>query len=144
MDISFRILPESASTVAPHVDGLYYFLGAVTAFFTLLIATIIIWFAIRYRRRSEAMPAKVGTNNKLELTWTFIPLAIVLIMFWWGARVYYTQYRPPPDTLDIDVIGKQWMWKCQHRSTGRREINELHVPTGRAVKLLMASQDVIH
>jgi cytochrome c oxidase subunit 2 len=90
------------------------------------------------------MPPKVGTNYRLELTWSIIPFLITMVMFWWGARVYYTQYRPPPDTIDIDVIGRQWMWKCQHRSTGRREINELHVPTGRAVKLLMTSQDVIH
>lgn len=144
MDTSFRLLPESASSVAPRVDALYFFLGAVSAFFTILIAALIIYFAIKYRRRSEAMPARVGTNYKLELTWSIIPLGIAMVMFWWGARLYYTQYRPPPDTIDIDVIGRQWMWKIQHRSTGRREINELHVPRGRAVKLLMTSQDVIH
>ena len=78
MNTGFRLLPESASTAAPHVDALYYFLGAVTAFFTILIAAIIIYFAIRYRRRSEAMPPKVGTNYALELTWTLVPAVIVL------------------------------------------------------------------
>jgi cytochrome c oxidase subunit 2 len=143
-DIGF--MPEQASTVAGDVDALYLFLWAVTTFFTVLIAALIIYFAIRYRRRrdDEPPPPKTRTDMRLELTWTFVPLALVLVMFWWGARVLYSQLRPPTDTLDIDVVGKQWMWKIQHRSTGRREINELHVPAGRAVRLLMASQDVIH
>jgi cytochrome c oxidase subunit 2 len=146
MDRGFQMMPEQASTVAGHVDALYTFLWAVSAFFTVLIAALIIYFAIKYRRRfpDEPPPPKVHTDYRLELTWTIIPLAIVLVMFWWGARVVYLQMRPPADTLDIDVIGKQWMWKIQHRSTGRREINELHVPLGRPVRLLMASQDVIH
>src|SRR5687767_6247008 len=146
MDRGFQIMPDQASTVARPVDSLYSFLWLVTVFFTVLIATLIIYFAIKYRRRSpdEPPPPKTHTDMRLELTWTIIPLALVLVMFWWGARVLYMQLRPPADTLDIDVIGKQWMWKVQHRSTGRREINELHVPVGRAVRLLMASQDVIH
>ena len=146
MDRAFQFMPDQASTVAGHVDSLYTFLWAVSVFFTVLIASLIIYFAIKYRRRSpdEPPPPKVHTDYRLELTWTIIPLLLVLVMFWWGARVLYMQVRPPADTLDIDVIGKQWMWKIQHRSTGRREINELHVPLGRPVRLLMASQDVIH
>jgi cytochrome c oxidase subunit 2 len=70
-------------------------------------------------------------------------LLLVLVMFWWGARVLYMQVRPPADTLDIDVIGKQWMWKVQHPD-GTREINELHVPRGERVQLTIASEDVIH
>jgi cytochrome c oxidase subunit II len=144
MDTRFRLMPEQASTLAQGVDQLYYFLWAISAFFTVLIAVLIIGFAIRYRRRTEAPPPKVATNYKLEIIWSVIPLAIALVIFWWGASLYYTQYRPPADALDIDVIGKQWMWKVQHRATGRREINEIHVPTGRPIRLLMASQDVIH
>ena len=146
MDRAFQFMPEQASTVAGPVDSLYTFLWAVTVFFTVLIAALIIYFAIKYRRRSpdEPPPPKTRTDYRLELTWTLIPLALVLVMFWWGARLMYAQLRPPPDALDIDVIGKQWMWKVQHRATGRREINELHVPLGRPVRLLMASQDVIH
>jgi cytochrome c oxidase subunit 2 len=146
MDRGFQMMPEQASTVAQPVDSLYTFLWIVTVFFTVLIATLIIYFAIRYRRRSpdEPPPPKVHTDYRLELTWTIIPLVLVLIIFWWGARVLYVQMRPPADTLDVDVVAKQWMWKVQHRSTGRREINELHVPLGRPVRLLMASQDVIH
>jgi cytochrome c oxidase subunit 2 len=146
MDKGFQLMPDQASTVAGPVDGLYFFLCAVSAFFTVLIAALIIYFAIKYRRRSEhePPPPKTRTDYRLELTWTFVPLAIVMVMFWWGASLYYREYRPPQNTLDIDVIGKQWMWMVQHRSTGRREINELHVPVGRPVKLLMASQDVIH
>ncbi len=146
MERGFQFMPEQASTVARPVDTLYMFLCAVSVFFTVLIAALIIYFAIKYRRRSPDAPPppKTRTDYRLELTWTLIPLALVLVMFWWGARLMYAQMRPPPNTLDIDVIGKQWMWKVQHRSTGRREINELHVPLGRPVRLLMASQDVIH
>jgi len=120
------------------------FLCAVAGFFTLLIATLIIYFAIKYRRRSEdEIPPKVHTHYGLEIAWTAIPFILCVIIFVWAARVFYAQYRPPPDAMNIYVLGKQWMWKIQHEN-GKREINELHVPLGRAVKLTMASQDVIH
>jgi len=144
MDTSFRLMPESASTIASQVDALYLFLCAVAGFFTLLIATLIIYFAIKYRRRSEdEIPPKVRTHYGLEIAWTVIPALLCLIIFVWAARVFYSQYRPPPDAMNIYVLGKQWMWKIQHEN-GKREINELHVPLGHAVKLTMASQDVIH
>jgi cytochrome c oxidase subunit 2 len=79
----------------------------------------------------------------LELTWTFIPFVIVMTIFVWGASVYFAMARPPEETLNIYVVGKQWMWKFQHLD-GQREINELHVPVGRPVKLIMTSEDVIH
>jgi len=79
----------------------------------------------------------------LEIAWTIIPLGLGLVMFAWGAQVYFNQARPPAETLDIYVVGKQWMWKFQHLD-GRREINELHVPVGRAVRLTGTSEDVIH
>ena len=79
----------------------------------------------------------------LELTWTVVPFIIVMGIFVWGASVFFAMSRPPDDTLNIYVVGKQWMWKFQHLS-GQREINELHVPVGRPVKLIMTSEDVIH
>ena len=79
----------------------------------------------------------------LELTWTVIPFVIAMSIFIAGAYVFYNLYRPPSDTMEIYVVGKQWMWKFQH-GTGQREINELHVPLGRKIKLVMTTEDVIH
>jgi cytochrome c oxidase subunit 2 len=143
MDTSFRFLPEQASSVAHQVDWLYYYLWAVTGFFTLLIFVLIVYLGLKYRRRSEAMPAKVGTDMRLELAWTIIPLIISMSIFIWGAGLYVKMSRVPADAMEVYVVGKQWMWKVQHPS-GPREINELHVPLGRPVKLTMTSQDVIH
>ena len=143
MDQSFHILPEQASSYAHQVDWLYYYLWSITGFFTLLIFVLVVYFGLRYRRRSEAMPGKVNSDMRLELTWTFIPLVIAMSIFVWGAGLYVKMSRVPANAMDIYIVGKQWMWKIQHPS-GLREINELHVPVGRPIKLTMTSQDVIH
>jgi cytochrome c oxidase subunit II len=138
------LFPEQASTHAAQVDALLFFLLGISGFFTVLIAGLIVYFAVRYRRRADHdRPAPVPSSLKLELTWTLIPLAISLFIFVWGAQVYFSWARPPDDCLEIYVVGKQWMWKFQHLG-GQREINRLHVPLGRPVKLTMISQDVIH
>jgi cytochrome c oxidase subunit II len=138
------LFPESASTMAGRVDALYFFLLAVSAFFSLLIAGLIVYFAIKYHRR---LPGSIGESSDggmvLEITWTVVPLLITMVIFVWGASVYFAMARPPDETLNIYVVGKQWMWKFQHLD-GQREINELHVPVGRAVKLITTSEDVIH
>src|ERR1039458_505960 len=142
----FQFLPEQASTLAPEVDHLLYFLLAVTVFFTVLIFGAIFYFAIRYRRRSaNEMPERAQAHNgyTLEIVWSVIPFGITLVMFTWGASVFFTASRPPKDALQIYAVGKRWMWKLEH-SEGQREINELHIPLGRAVRLTMASEDVIH
>ena len=139
-----ELFPQQASSFAPHVDALYGFLIAVTAFFSLLIGALVVSFAIRYRRRSPGeIPPAVHESGLLEIVWTVIPLGLVLVMFFWGAAVYFRITRPPADAIDIYVTGKQWMWKIQH-TDGHREMNELHVPVGRPVRLTMASEDVIH
>src|SRR6266511_2466794 len=140
----FPLFPEQASTIAGRVDALYYFLVAVSAVMSMLIAGLIIYFAIKYRRRSEnEVGAQITGDMRLEVLWTLIPFGIMMVMFVWGASVYFTIYHPPRDALEVQVVGKQWMWKFQHLD-GQREINELHVPADRAVKLTMTSQDVIH
>ena len=117
---------------------------AVTAFFSLLIASLIVVFAIRYRRRTRTRSAsRIHGSLALELLWTVIPFVIAMVMFGWGAKVFFDIYRPPAGAMEIYVVGKQWMWKVQHMD-GQREINELHVPVGRPVKLIMGSEDVIH
>src|ERR1700752_5217422 len=130
------LLPEQASTVAARVDALYFFLIAVSVFFSVLIAGLLIPFAIKFRRRSEVEvpPVTVHGFLMIELVWTLIPFAITMVMFVWGASIFVTLKRPPNDALQVFVVGKQWMWKVQHLE-GRREINEVHVPIGRPVKL---------
>jgi cytochrome c oxidase subunit 2 len=137
-------IPESASTMSWKVDALYFYLSGVTLFFTLLISSILVFFVIRYRRRTPyEIPRPIAGSHKLETLWTVIPFVIAMTMFAWGARVYFEQYSPPTNAIEIYVVGKQWMWKIQH-STGQREINELHIPVGRKVKLIMTTEDVIH
>jgi cytochrome c oxidase subunit II len=138
------LFPVEASTMAGKVDALYFFLVAVSAFFVILIAGLVIVFAIRYRRRvKDEVGTKVVPSLALEIAWTVVPLCLGLVMFTWGARLYFSQAHPPAETLDVYVVGKQWMWKFEH-TNGRREIDELHVPVGRAVRLTATSEDVIH
>ena len=138
------LFPDRASTMAPRVDALYFFLLGITVFFSLLIAGLIVYFAIKYRRRSPwSVGANIRGNLPLEIAWTVIPLLITMVIFVWGAKVFFAMSSPPDETLNIYVVGKQWMWKFQHLD-GQREIDELHVPVGRAVKLIMTSEDVIH
>src|SRR5919107_179102 len=136
--------PEQASTFAPHVDALYAYLIALTAFFTLGITAVTIFFAVKYRRRQHGeLPRPIAGSMALELTWTIIPLLISMTIFVWGASIFFKAYRAPKQAMEIYVVGKQWMWKFQHQ-TGQRQINELHVPVGARVKLTMTTEDVIH
>ncbi len=142
--MGFRLFPDQASTISFEVDHLLYFLLAVAIFFTVLIFTAIIVFAIRYRRRSEhELPRVVHGGLPLEIAWTVIPFGLTMVMFTWGASVFFKESRPPDNAMNIYVVGKQWMWKLQHME-GQREINELHIPVGRPVRLTMTSEDVIH
>src|SRR4051812_40835957 len=135
MDQDFALFPEQASTHAPRVDGVFFFILAVLVFFTVLIAVMLLYFGIRYRRRSDAdRPKPIEGSLKLELFWTLVPLGIALFIFYYSASVYFQMITPPPDTMEVYVIGKQWMWQTQHAG-GQRETNQLHVPLGRPVKL---------
>lgn len=137
-------MPEQASTVAAKVDALYLFLLVVSVFFGTLIAAVLVYFFVRYRRRSDdEQPPLIHGSLLLELTWSVIPLAIVMVVFFWSTRVFFEVHRIPKDAMEIHVVGKRWMWKLQHMS-GQREINELHVPVGVPVKLSLTSEDVIH
>ncbi len=139
------LFPPRASEMARDIDLLYFTTLGVTVFFSSLIATLIFYFMIRYRRKS---PSQVGIEPRgntmlLEASWIIVPLVLTLGIFAWGARIYFAASRPPPDAKQFYVVGKQWMWKIEHPS-GKREINELHVPRGQSVKLKMTSEDVIH
>jgi cytochrome c oxidase subunit 2 len=130
--------------MAVRVDALYFFLIGVAIFFSVLIAGLIVFYAVRYRRRApNDVGADIHSSMLLEVGWTVIPALITVVIFVWGASVFFAMSSPPAETLNVYVVGKQWMWKFQHLD-GQREINELHVPVGRAVKLIMTSEDVIH
>lgn len=142
---NFPLFPEQASTFAVAIDQIALVLTLLATFFFLLVGSIAVIFIWRYRRGSGASRAGAHDHHLgLELTWTLIPLAMALAMFFWAAKVYAEVYGPPPkEALEIFVMGKQWMWHLQHPN-GIRENNELHIPVGRPVKLIMISQDVIH
>ena len=138
------LFPEAASTIAPRVDALYLFLVGLTAFMTILIAALVVIFMIKYKRRDpNSIGARIHGGMALEIIWSIIPLFIVLGIFVWATGIFFDIARPPAETMNIYATGKQWMWKFQHLD-GQREINELHVPVGRKVKMIMTSEDVIH
>lgn len=138
------LFPQQASTTAPLTDNLYFFMVAVTVFFSTAIFLAILVFALKYRRRSDdEVPVQFHGPPALELAWTVGPFFIVMLMFAWGASVFFAVSTPPKDALMIYGTGKQWMWKLQHPE-GQREINELHIPVGTPVKVTLTSEDVIH
>src|SRR6202046_4574003 len=140
---NFPLWPQQASTLAGPGNALYIFLLIVTGMMALLVFVCIIFFAARYRHRPGVRAEQIEGSNALEITWSAIPFLIFMVIFVWGALVYFKERTPPTDASEVYVVAKQWMWKVEH-AEGQREINELHVPVGRDVKLIMTSQDVIH
>src|SRR5258708_5507811 len=106
------------------------FIIATCVFFALAVTVAIIFFLYKFRRKT---PSEIGVaihgDMRLETAWIVVALVLALAMFAWGAVVYVDFRRAPLDTLDIYVVGKQWMWKLQ-QPNGQKEINELHVPVG--------------
>ena len=144
MNDEFRLMPEQASTFAGDVDRLYAFLWGVSSVMTILIGLLILYFAIKYRRGSAADRAETSTHFfAIEALWIAGPFVIVMVMFFWGAQLYFKQSRAPAGAMEITVVGRQWMWKIQHPE-GRSEINDLHVPLGHPIKIRLISADVIH
>jgi cytochrome c oxidase subunit II len=140
------LFPEQASNFAPRVDTLFFAVLGVIIFFATLILLFILYFIVRYRKGSKAPRGGQLSHRQqvlLEIGWSVVPLVISLGIFGWSAALYQDIFTPPENASDVYVVGKQWMWKLQH-SSGKREINELHVPIGRPVRLVMTSQDVIH
>ncbi|MEW5702324.1 MAG: cytochrome c oxidase subunit II [Candidatus Zixiibacteriota bacterium] len=137
-------LPPGGSTVAPEVDALFNFLVYVAIAFFVLIMTMVIVFAVRYRRRGpQVLTPGISHNTALEMTWITIPLILVGIVFVWGFRGYLKQSVVPKDALEVRVTGQKWFWSFAYPE-GATSINELVVPAGKPIKLLLSSQDVIH
>ncbi len=144
MQSPLPFFPEQASNFAGHVDALFSYILVTSIFFTVLVTLVIIFMAFRFRRKRDSeIGAEIEGNTALEIGWTLIPLILALGMFAWGAVIYVHYRTAPKDTLDIYVVGKQWMWKLQ-QPNGRKEINELHIPVNRDIKLILGSEDVIH
>lgn len=142
--MTFPLFPDQASTMARQVDTLFFALIALCGSVLTLILIAMVGFLFKYRRTKPAdrRPRRLRTTA-IEVSWTVIPTLLFMGVFAWGAVVYFDMQHAPQGTIHINVVGKQWMWKIQHPN-GVREIDELHVPVGRVVKLTMASQDVIH
>jgi cytochrome c oxidase subunit II len=138
------LFPEQASTLAPQVDNLYFFLLAVTGFFALLVAALVVYFAVKYRDDSGLkVGAPITGSVPLEIGWSLIPFVISMAIFVYATVVYFNIVRPPAETLEIYSTGKRWMWRFQHID-GQSEINDLHVPRGRPVRVTFTSEDVLH
>jgi cytochrome c oxidase subunit 2 len=143
MWFNLPLFPERAATLANQVDYLFFFLLANLIFFCLVVFLGCTIFMIRYRRSKHPKAVQQHGSLLLELTWTLIPFGIAMVMFGWGSVVFFNYARPPANSLEVYAVGKQWMWKFQHME-GPREIDQLHVPVGRNVRVIMTSQDVIH
>jgi cytochrome c oxidase subunit II len=140
---TFRLIAQSASTVAQRTDVLLTAMLILCGVVALGVCITIVVFAVRFRHGSNVERGNISRKLGLEIGWTLVPLLIFIGLFTWAAHDFTQLYRPPANALPVYVVAKQWMWKLQHRN-GRREINELHVPLGQPVRLVMTSQDAIH
>jgi cytochrome c oxidase subunit II len=140
---NFSLYPPQASKIAPEMDALYFFMVLVSLIGLTIVILLVTAFSIMYSKKRHPVPVQIEGSTMLEATWTIIPLGLFLIMFVWGALIYFRVFTPPANAMNIYVVGKQWMWKAEHPG-GQHEINSLHVPVGRAVQLTLISQDVFH
>ena len=140
---NFALFPPEASKIAPQMDALLFFMVLVSLIGLTIVVLLIVSFSILYNKKRHPVAVQVEGSTLLEATWTIIPLGLFLVMFVWGALIYFRVFTPPANSMNIYVVGKQWMWKAEHPG-GQHEINALHVPTGRAVQVTLISQDVFH
>src|SRR5436309_777027 len=140
----FQLFPPQASTLAPEIDNLYLAVLAITAFFAIVVVIFVVYFSLKYRDDTgEKVGAPITGSMPLELGWSLIPFFIAIGIFVWASIVYFHIVRAPDQSMEIYSTGKRWMWRFQHVD-GQREINELHVPVGRNVKVIFTSEDVLH
>jgi cytochrome c oxidase subunit 2 len=140
---NFALYPPEASKIAPQFDALYFFMILVSLIGLTVVILLVTSFSIMYSKKRHPVAVQIEGSTMLEATWTIIPLGLFLVMFVWGALIYFRVYTPPANAMNIYVVGKQWMWKAEHPG-GQHEINSLHIPTGRAIQLTLISQDVFH
>ena len=137
-------LPPQASTFAPQVDQLYYFIFWGCLIFFLLIVGVSAWFIFKYRRRpGDTYRPSPTHNNFLEITWSVVPLVLLMVVFVWGFNGFMTAYTMPAGAKDYYVTGAQWQWRVTHPH-GVTEFNEMHVPVDTKIRVILNSVDVIH
>ncbi len=137
-------MPPGRSTIAGDVDALFNFIMYASLGFFLIVVVTMIYFVIRYRRRgADATTPDLSHNLKLELIWSIVPTILVIIVFFWGFNLFMKMSIVPHDAYEVKVTAQQWFWSFSYPN-GNTTVNELTVPAGRPVKLLMSSQDVIH
>ncbi|MEL7832406.1 cytochrome c oxidase subunit II [Fodinibius sp. Rm-B-1B1-1] len=138
------LLPPAKSTLAEQTDTLFWFVHGSSLILTIGLIGVLIYFVYKYRRKSEDEVTPLITHNSaLEVTWSVIPLILVLIVFGWGYQVFVNQTVVPDDAYEVNVTAQKWIWQFQYEN-GARSTGELHVPADRPIKLIMQSNDVIH
>ena len=138
-------LPRSASTVAEEVDLTFAVINWICYFFFAIIVGSMVIFCVKYRRKSPDMVTQGPTHNTvLELTWTIIPLLLVVVIFTVGMRGYLNLLEAPEGCYEVQVTGQKWSWTFNHPEYGASQVAELTVPVGKPVRLLMTSNDVLH
>lgn len=137
-------MPEQASTIADSVDGVFHLITWISAFFFVLITVLLVFFVVKYRRMEGRRPEESPTHHTtLELTWTIIPLLLVIVIFYVGMQGYIHQTTVPADAYRVNVTAQKWDWNF-HYVNGCNPTNVLYVPVGRPVELVMTSTDVLH
>ncbi|MDE3201201.1 MAG: cytochrome c oxidase subunit II [Acidobacteriota bacterium] len=139
----FSLFPPEASKIAPQMDALYFFMVLVSLIGLTLVILLVVAFSLLYNKRRHPVAVQIEGSTLLEATWTIIPLGLFLVMFVWGALIYFRVYTPPNNAMNVYVVGKQWMWKAEHPG-GQHEINALHVPINEPVQITLISEDVFH
>ena len=138
------LLPAEASNYSSQVDLLTGLMLVLALGLSAPVFILMAYFAVKYRRGKPANRTHAANRNIwLEISWSAIPFVALLGFYLWSTDLFARLYHAPGNALQIDVVAKQWMWKFQHPE-GQGEINELHVPVDQPVRLIMASQDVIH
>jgi cytochrome c oxidase subunit II len=140
---NFSLFPPEASKIAPEMDALFFFMVLVSLVGLTLVVLLLVSFSLLYNKKRHPVATQIEGSTLLEATWTIIPLGLFLIMFVWGALLYFRIYTPPANAMNIYVVGKQWMWKAEHPG-GQHEIDSLHIPINQPVQLTIISQDVFH
>lgn len=142
---ALSLWPTAASAYALAVDYLIWSFTAVILLLTVPIFGTLIIFAIRYHHSRADIDRKHAElrSAPFELSWIAVPFVVTMGFFVWGTVLFFRLHSPPDGALEINAIGRQWMWKFQHPG-GQAEINTLHVPMGEPVRVTAVSQDVMH
>lgn len=137
-------MPVQGSDLAARVDKLYGFLLIASFVSCVLVIGGLIYFALKYRRRSEQdKTAYISHNNTLEFLWSFIPFLIFMFVFGWGWKLFHEMRHAPSNAMEVNVLAQKWSWSFTYKN-GRTTTNEFYVPVGTPVKMIMTSADVLH